>query len=218
MASVGLRTVALGDQCAGMRLEAPPRRLELALKIPPARRRAAWVALDTLMRHAAIRPPHHHSTASRPVALLRGALWRSAFAFAHEFHRGRNDMIAQRRAPPPLFALQQVETCRPARRRVERFDRTRARLEHHLGLGALGISAGIAPWARLCVVILAHVARIPHRRQIREVPTRYGLTAKLASLAVNRNPDSRTPCKHGRGVGLRICRLRSFGLRQCHGF
>ena len=221
-ALVGRRTIThsfFGDQRARMRLEAPPGWLELALKIPPARHWAAWVSLNPLVRNAAIRPAHHHRTASRPVALLRGALWRAALSFEHPLHRGRNDVIAQRRPSSPLLALQQVKTCRLARRRVKGFERARARLKQRLGLGALGISSGVAPChVRVCVVILCHAARIPHRRRLRVVlRSSYGMKAKLTA-AVNRNPGSRTLCRRGRGAGLWICPLRSFGLRQYHGF
>lgn len=52
--------VHCSTQCAWMRLEAPPWRLELAFQIPAACGWTAWVALDTLMRGAAIRAAHHH--------------------------------------------------------------------------------------------------------------------------------------------------------------
>ena len=147
-----------------MRLEPPPRWLELTFQIPPARSWAAWVPLDPFMRHAPIRPAHRDRTTPRPVSLLRGASGRPALAFQQPFQRHRWSMVPHRRPPPPFLALQQMQLCGFERRRMKCFGRAGARAKQRLGLPALGV----VPWVSGascvgCAVCAFHTTNIAHR-------------------------------------------------------
>lgn len=147
-----------------MRLEPTPWRLELALKIPPARSWTAWVPLDPFMRHAPIRPAHRDRTTPRPVTLLRGASGRPALAFQQPVYRNRWRMIAEGRPPPPFLALQQMQLGRLERRRMKCFGRAGARLEQRLGLPALGVVSWVSGASCVgCAVCAFHTTNIAHR-------------------------------------------------------